>query len=127
MLEKSDEFLPADDVGYVQVSFFSEEEKLRNISTAVFDVPLSATYENLNALVNKTISTLQDDWIEKRFELLIGETFVRSSLAEFIEEHDVDTERVLKIECILGKEAPHAVQDIAAPDWVSSIEISSGQ
>ncbi|EPB74724.1 hypothetical protein ANCCEY_06207 [Ancylostoma ceylanicum] len=66
-----------------------------------------------------------DQWNEKRFEFLIGETFVRSSLAEFIEEHSVDTETVLKIECILGKETPHSLYDIPAPDWVSSITISA--
>ncbi|RCN42776.1 NLE domain protein [Ancylostoma caninum] len=98
--------------------------RLKDISSAIFDVPVSATYDNLNALVNKTILAVNDQWNEKRFEFLIGETFVRSSLAEFIEEHSVDTETVLKIECIVGKETPHSLYDIPAPDWVSSITIS---
>ncbi|CAJ0604585.1 unnamed protein product [Cylicocyclus nassatus] len=124
MEETSDEMV-AGDVSHVQVSFFSEDETLKVIPSAVFDVPVSATYENLNTLVNKTIAAAQENWSEKRFELLIGETFVRSSLAEFIEEHNVDTETVLKIECILGKETPKSFLDIPAPDWVSSVAISS--
>ncbi|KAL6731012.1 hypothetical protein Aduo_001926 [Ancylostoma duodenale] len=124
MEEKSDDLLDTGDVGHVQVSFFGGDETLKDISSAIFDVPVSATYDNLNALVNKTILAVNDQWNEKRFEFLIGETFVRSSLAEFIEEHSVDTETVLKIECILGKETPHSLYDIPAPDWVSSITIS---
>lgn len=34
------------------------EFRLKGISSAIFDVPVSATYDNLNALVNKTISTV---------------------------------------------------------------------
>lgn len=46
-------------------------------------------YEKRLAVI-RSISVLEQ-WNEKRFEFLIGETFVRSSLAEFIEEHSVDT------------------------------------
>ncbi|KAE9411749.1 hypothetical protein Angca_009435, partial [Angiostrongylus cantonensis] len=110
-------------------------------------VPVSTTVENLNALVNKTIYSANVSWSDKRFEFLIGETFVRSSLAEFIEEYSVETvrdpkrllpwwsllrsvvyllqETVLKIECVLGKETPKPLHDIPAPDWISSIAISS--
>ncbi|VDM52803.1 unnamed protein product, partial [Angiostrongylus costaricensis] len=99
--------------------------RITYIPSAVFDVPISATVENLNALVNKAICSANGSWSDKRFELLIGETFVRSSLAEFIEEYSVETETVLKIECILGKETPKPLHDISAPDWISSIAISS--
>uniref|UniRef100_A0A183F8R0 WD_REPEATS_REGION domain-containing protein n=1 Tax=Heligmosomoides polygyrus TaxID=6339 RepID=A0A183F8R0_HELPZ len=49
-------------------------------------------------LVNKTIASQNDEWNERRFEFLVGETFIRSSLAEFIEEYNVETETVIKID-----------------------------
>ncbi|KAK6051507.1 NLE domain protein [Cooperia oncophora] len=125
MGEQLEEFENSGDVRHVQVSFFSEEQTIADIPSAIFDIPVSATCENLNALVNKTISGSNDKWSERRFEFLVGETFIRSSLAEFIEEYNVETETVIKIECVLGKETPKPLHDIQAPDWVSSVIVSN--
>ncbi|VDO71252.1 unnamed protein product [Haemonchus placei] len=144
MGDRSEEFQSSGDTRHVQVSFFSEEQtyvfdiqmsvvvscsyetflRISNSLSAIFDVPVSATCENLNTLVNKTISSSKDDWNEQRFEFLVGETFIRTSLAEFIEEYDVETETVIKIECVLGKPIPKPLHDIPAPDWVSSVIVS---
>ncbi|XGW23175.1 hypothetical protein V3C99_005429 [Haemonchus contortus] len=124
MGDQSEEFQSSGDTRHVQVSFFSEEQTISNSLSATFDVPVSATCENLNTLVNKTISSSKDDWNEQRFEFLVGETFIRTSLAEFIEEYNVETETVIKIECVLGKPIPKPLHDIPAPDWVSSVIVS---
>lgn len=70
---------------------------------AIFDVPLSADPENLNILLNKSIEGIKGtpityiigfhigEWHKKRFEFLIGETFIRTTLEEFIEEYDIAT------------------------------------
>lgn len=106
------------------MSFFCDDKTVVGIPAAIYDVPVTANCDNLNALVNKTIASQNDEWNERRFEFLVGETFIRSSLAEFIEEYNVETETVIKIECVLGKETPQPLYDIPAPDWVSSILIS---
>uniref|UniRef100_A0A1I7XQI2 WD_REPEATS_REGION domain-containing protein n=1 Tax=Heterorhabditis bacteriophora TaxID=37862 RepID=A0A1I7XQI2_HETBA len=118
------EDLPTGQVRHVQISFFSKEKDVENIPDDIFDIPVTASADNLNNLVNRTIETIKDDWSEKRFEFLIGETFIRSTLAEFIDEYNVETENIIKIECILGLETPKPQYDLPAPDWVSSINIT---
>ncbi|CAI5438465.1 unnamed protein product [Caenorhabditis angaria] len=110
---------------HVQLTFFSNEKELADIPEVVFDVPTSAECDDLNLLLNKTIETTNDTWKDRRFEFLVGETFLRTSLAEFIEEFEVETETVLKVECVIGVEAPKPLHDIQAPDWVSSVQISN--
>ncbi|KAJ1359140.1 hypothetical protein KIN20_017793 [Parelaphostrongylus tenuis] len=126
MVEQTDSLLnAAGDQRHVEISFFCKDTRIGDIPSAVYDVPVSATLENLNALVNRTIHSTNASWSDRRFEFLVGETFIRSTLAEFIEEYNVETESVLNIECILGKETPTPLHDITAPDWISSITISS--
>ncbi|KJH43569.1 NLE domain protein [Dictyocaulus viviparus] len=133
MVEQTDDPVEAGDPRHVQISFFCKENAIGDISSAIYDVPISATLKNLNALVNKTISAVNvicfhnsiDCWSNRRFEFLVGETFIRSTLLEFIEEYNVETETVIKIECILAKETPKPLYDIPAPDWVSSVNIST--
>lgn len=114
------------DQKHVQITFFSADNKLPEIPDAVFDVPTIANCNDLNLLLNKTIEATDDSWKDRRFEFLVGETFLRTSLSEFIEEYEVETETVLKVECVIGIEAPKPLHDIQAPDWVSSIQIANG-
>uniref|UniRef100_A0A8R1EB30 WD_REPEATS_REGION domain-containing protein n=1 Tax=Caenorhabditis japonica TaxID=281687 RepID=A0A8R1EB30_CAEJA len=120
------------------VETLKEEEEIRRASgsldetilipqipDAVFDVPTGAECDDLNLLLNTTIEANNDDWKQRRFEFLVGETFLRTSLAEFIEEYEVETETVLKVECVIGIEAPKPLHDIQAPDWVSSVQIAN--
>lgn len=111
---------------HVQLTFFSQDEDVANIPDTVFDVPTGVECDELNLLLNKTIEANDDKWEERRFEFLVGETFLRTSLAEFIEEYEVETETVLKVECVIGTEAPKPLHDIQAPDWVSSVQIGNG-
>lgn len=111
---------------HVQITFFSKDDEIAQIPDAVFDVPTGAECEDLNLLLNKTIEANDDQWKDRRFEFLVGETFLRTSLAEFVEEYEVETETVLKVECVIGIEAPKPLHDIQAPDWVSSVQISNG-
>ncbi|CAI2320155.1 unnamed protein product [Caenorhabditis sp. 36 PRJEB53466] len=108
---------------HVQISFFNEDDESIQIPDSVFDVPTSVESDDLNLLLNKTIEASDDGWKERRFEFLVGETFLRTSLAEFIEEYEVETETILKVECVIGIEAPKPLHDIQAPDWVSSVQI----
>lgn len=111
---------------HVQITFFSKNEEVAEIPDAVFDVPTGAESDDLNLLLNKTIEANDNKWKDRRFEFLVGETFLRTSLAEFIEEYEVETETILKVECVIGIEAPKPLHDIQAPDWVSSVQIANG-
>lgn len=111
---------------HVQITFFSKDEEIPQIPDAVFDVPTGAECDDMNLLLNKTIEANDGAWKERRFEFLVGETFLRTSLAEFIEEYEVETETILKVECVIGIEAPKPLHDIQAPDWVSSVQIANG-
>lgn len=115
----------AKDQKHVQITFFSTDEVLPEIPDSVFDVPTIADSTDLNLLLNKTIEASDDAWKERRFEFLVGETFLRTSLSEFIEEYEIETETVLKVECVIGIEAPKPLHDIQAPDWVSSLQIAN--
>ncbi|UMM10975.1 hypothetical protein L5515_000491 [Caenorhabditis briggsae] len=116
----------SENLKHVQITFFSKDKDLPEIPDAVFDVPTVAECDGLNLLLNKTIQATDDAWKEKKFEFLVGETFLRTSLAEFIEEYEVETETILKVECIIGIEAPKPLHDIQAPDWVSSVQVANG-
>uniref|UniRef100_A0A1I7U5U2 WD_REPEATS_REGION domain-containing protein n=1 Tax=Caenorhabditis tropicalis TaxID=1561998 RepID=A0A1I7U5U2_9PELO len=111
---------------HVQITFFSKDDEVAQIPDAVFDVPTGAECDDLNLLLNKTIEATNEKWKDRRFELLVGESFLRTSLAEFIEEYEVETETILKVERVLGIEAPKPLHDIQAPDWVSSVQIAHG-
>ncbi|CAB3408380.1 unnamed protein product [Caenorhabditis bovis] len=113
------------DEKHVQVSFFTNDTQIPEIPDSVFDVPISVECDDLNLLINKTIEAVNDKWSDRKFEFLVGETFLRTSLAEFIEEYEIETETVLKVECVIGVEAPKPLHDIQAPDWVSSVIVAN--
>ncbi|PAV64080.1 hypothetical protein WR25_00847 [Diploscapter pachys] len=113
---------PSTTANYIQASFYTNEKDVVVPSNA-YDIPTTATCENLNALVNGVIQAENEKWETKRFEFLIGETFVRSTLDDFIREFELDTETVVKIECVLGLEAPKPLHDLPTPDWVSSVHV----
>ncbi|CAI4230011.1 unnamed protein product [Auanema sp. JU1783] len=108
---------------HIQLSFFSHESLFKDLPDAVYDVPISTEPEKLILLLNKTMQAVKDDWVDRNVELLIGDTFIRTSLEEFIEEFQIQTEVVVRVECILRMEAPSPKHDLPAPDWVSSVQI----
>ncbi|GMR54305.1 hypothetical protein PMAYCL1PPCAC_24500, partial [Pristionchus mayeri] len=111
---------------HIQVTFYSSAEKpIPGTTDAVIDVPISADWEKLNNLVNKLAVSADEEWKERRFELLIGSTFLRCSLDEFIQENHLDFERVVKIECVDGYEPPKPHLSLNGPDWISSVHITS--
>ncbi|GMT01291.1 hypothetical protein PENTCL1PPCAC_23465 [Pristionchus entomophagus] len=110
---------------HIQVSFHSSAEKpIPGTEDAVIDVPISADWEKLNTLVNSLATAADDEWKERRFELLIGSTFLRSSLSEFIQENHLDFERVVKIECVDGYDPPQPHLSLNGPDWISSVHVT---
>lgn len=111
---------------HVQVSFFTNDKTVVSVPDDVYDIPTNADAEQLNVLVNKSIQNEHENWEDRRFEFLIGETFLRTSLSELISEYEVETETVIKVECVLGFEAPKPVFDLQAPDWVSSVHVVNG-
>ncbi|CAL2029818.1 unnamed protein product [Caenorhabditis brenneri] len=119
------EYEPSESQKHVQITFFSNDSEIR-VPDSVFDVPTSVECDDLNLLLNKTAAASDDQWKDRRFEFLVGDTFLRTSLEEFIEEYEVGTETVVKVEYVIGIEAPKPVHDIQAPDWVSSVQICNG-
>ncbi|CAD6184831.1 unnamed protein product [Caenorhabditis auriculariae] len=121
-----DDDITTDQSAHVQLSFFTNDKSLDHLPTTIFDVPTSADCEQINSLVNKSISLENESWEDKRFEFLIGDVFLRTTLAEFISEYEFETEVVVKVECVLGLEAPKPLHDYQAPDWVSSVHAANG-
>uniref|UniRef100_A0A914CUV2 NLE domain-containing protein n=1 Tax=Acrobeloides nanus TaxID=290746 RepID=A0A914CUV2_9BILA len=107
---------------YYQISFFSKEKRFENIPDSVVNVPGSSTPTNLNLLLNNSIRSLDDDWKDLSFDFLIGDLLLRTSLAEFAEDHSLTTESIVQIECLLREPAPEPESDLITSDWVADVK-----
>ncbi|GMT28859.1 hypothetical protein PFISCL1PPCAC_20156, partial [Pristionchus fissidentatus] len=111
---------------HVQVSFYSasSDKPIPGAEDAIIDVPVSADHEKLNNLVNTPATAADDEWKQRRFELLIGNMFLRCPLSEFIQENNLNFERVVQIQCVDGHDPPEPQHILNGPDWISSVHVT---
>uniref|UniRef100_F1KVU2 Ribosome biogenesis protein WDR12 homolog n=1 Tax=Ascaris suum TaxID=6253 RepID=F1KVU2_ASCSU len=107
---------------HYQISFFSSNERCIRIPDVSISVPSTATVDHFNALVNKTLENSSEGWKSMDFDFLIDSVLLRTTLAEFVEEHGTPTESVIRVECILREPAPTPHCDVAFDDWVASVK-----
>ncbi|KHN86869.1 Ribosome biogenesis protein WDR12 -like protein [Toxocara canis] len=111
---------------HYQISFFSNDEQFLHIPDVSVSVPCTATVDNLNTLVNKTLENASDkEWKSVNFDFLIDSMLLRTNLAEFVEQYGTPTESVIRVECILREPLPSPDCDITLDDWVASVKTTT--
>ncbi|XP_015598253.1 ribosome biogenesis protein WDR12 homolog [Cephus cinctus] len=110
------------DVPQVQIRFITKQQQF-----AVPDFPLSVPAPviavELNTLVNELLKESIDAAKFIEFDFLVCSEFLRSSLAEHLEERGVSTEQVIDVEYLEKHPEPEPQDCLIHDDWVSAVAV----
>jgi ribosome biogenesis protein YTM1 len=80
-------------------------------------VPSSLARYGLSEVINKLLD--RDPPVP--FDFLVNDTFLRTSVADYLESHKLSSEKVLKLEYVLALSEPETKQVDKSPDWIASV------
>src|SRR3989338_2716454 len=105
-----------------------------HVEDTPFEVPQRLRRAGLSELLNSLIRAEQDGHVSddddeeessnsKRipFDFLIQDEFLRSSLGEYIREHDISTEAVIEVQYTFAISKPQEKHDFQHDDWIASL------
>ncbi|XP_015524118.2 ribosome biogenesis protein WDR12 homolog [Neodiprion pinetum] len=111
-----------DDVPQIQIRFTTKQEQY-----AVPDYPLSVPStvftDQLNTILNELLRESADSTATVEFDFLVCNEFLRTSLAEHINERGVTTEEVVSVEYVERHPPPEPQDCLIHDDWVSAVAV----
>ena len=112
----------------LQIKFLAADEALAVPSTTL-SVPSSTSSDGLNKILQKLLEESCDDLDEeelakKTFEFVVLDSFLRGSLAEFLEGRtEVSAESVLEITYLERNPPPNPEKNVNHDDWVAGVSV----
>jgi len=103
--------------GEIVVSFKSKLPVKFQVPEDHFVLPSTLARYGLSEVVNRLLSFEQP----VPFDFLIDGEYLRTSLAQYIQDRKLASEQVLKLEYVLAVSEPEQANVDQVPDWVSSI------
>ncbi|KAG0309083.1 WD repeat-containing protein 12 [Dissophora globulifera] len=104
----------------VQVKFVTRQRQFAIPETAI-QTPARLRRYGLSQIINLV---LQNEGEKQRpFDFLIDGEFLRTSLAEYLEERNLSTENVLTIEYVESMLPPTPLSSYEHDDWVSAVQV----
>eukprot|EP00049_Salpingoeca_infusionum_P027817 m.34497 g.34497 ORF g.34497 m.34497 type:complete len:428 (+) comp9770_c0_seq2:60-1343(+) len=91
---------------------------------AITDVPLAVPVTLRRSHLSKLVNSLLNDEPETPvpFDFLINNQLLRTSLLDYIVEHDLTTEEIVDVEYVIATLPPKPTFSSVHPDWISSID-----
>jgi len=108
---------------HVQTKLFTKLKKYKT-GEPPFSLPIAAGCLELNSVLTSLLFDEQKESKDIKFDFLINGEFLRTTLKEFIESHNLSTEVEVEIEYILKEDEPQLSQTLEHDDWVSAIDIN---
>lgn len=117
----------------LQIKLLTWDESV-SVPTTALSVPASLKSDGLNQLVKGLLKETKDEeeyeqeGIERRtFDFLLGEDFVRGSLAEAAKDKGLTDENVLEVRYVDSRPPPEPLQSSDHDDWVGGVSCRNGQ
>ena len=104
----------------VETTFFSLNADFQLPNTSIM-IPTSLKRYGLSEVVNILLKTPQNI----QFDFIIKTTFLRKSIQEYLDQHNISHENHIQIQVCVSTSPPQKLDAFATPDWISAVSIGA--